>query len=218
MTQDYASNIELPEVAQRLRDADGPIVVLTHQKPDGDAFGSVVALTLALRHLSKHVAAVFAPPVTDALARFPGADAAVLHRADLPLPEKSAYVVIVDTGAKSQLGPLAPFVEQHLDRTLIIDHHLSGDVAAAWRYIDADAAACCEIVATLVDCLLAGAPPIELATQRTLNEALFLGGMTKAEFLEAFGADIFFDDQATHIGSASQRVAAGHVPHGVANE
>lgn len=51
-----------------------------------------------------------------------------------------------------------------------------------------------------------------------IDEALFLGGMTKARFLQAFGADIFFDDQATHIGTASGMVAAGHVPHGVANE
>jgi len=51
-----------------------------------------------------------------------------------------------------------------------------------------------------------------------IDEALFLGGMTKAAFLQAFGADIFFDDQATHIGKAAAMVAAGHVPHGVANE
>lgn len=51
-----------------------------------------------------------------------------------------------------------------------------------------------------------------------IDEALFLGGMSKERFLEAFGADIFFDDQASHIGRAAGRVAAGHVPHGVANE
>lgn len=51
-----------------------------------------------------------------------------------------------------------------------------------------------------------------------IDEALFLGGMTKASFLQAFGADIFFDDQATHVGKAAGMVAAGHVPHGVANE
>ena len=51
-----------------------------------------------------------------------------------------------------------------------------------------------------------------------IDEALFLGGMTKARFLRAFGADIFFDDQATHVGSAAEMVAAGHVPHGIANE
>ena len=42
--------------------------------------------------------------------------------------------------------------------------------------------------------------------------------MSKGEFLKAFGADIFFDDQAQHCHSASSHVAAGHVPCGVVNE
>lgn len=51
-----------------------------------------------------------------------------------------------------------------------------------------------------------------------IDEALFLGGLSKAEFLQAFGADIFFDDQEGHCNTASRLVATGHVPHGVANE
>jgi 5'-nucleotidase len=51
-----------------------------------------------------------------------------------------------------------------------------------------------------------------------IDEALFLGGLDKGEFLRAFGADIFFDDQRTHVESAAKHVAAGHVPHGVSNE
>jgi 5'-nucleotidase len=51
-----------------------------------------------------------------------------------------------------------------------------------------------------------------------IDEALFLGGLDKGEFLRAFGADIFFDDQRTHVESASKHVATGHVPHGIANE
>lgn len=50
-----------------------------------------------------------------------------------------------------------------------------------------------------------------------LDEALFLGGRDKGAFLEAFGADIFFDDSLHNIDSARLHVAAGHVPHGVAN-
>jgi 5'-nucleotidase len=51
-----------------------------------------------------------------------------------------------------------------------------------------------------------------------LDEALFLGGRHKGPFLQAFGADIFFDDSQHNIDSAArERVAAGHVPHGVAN-
>src|ERR1700676_3297090 len=51
-----------------------------------------------------------------------------------------------------------------------------------------------------------------------IDEALFLGGLDKGEFLRAFGADIFFDDQQTHIESAARHVATGHVPHGILNE
>jgi 5'-nucleotidase len=51
-----------------------------------------------------------------------------------------------------------------------------------------------------------------------LDEALFLGGRPKGPFLQAFGADIFFDDSPHNIDSAREHVAAGHVPHGVAND
>jgi len=51
-----------------------------------------------------------------------------------------------------------------------------------------------------------------------IDEAVFLGGLDKSEFLRTFGADIFFDDQTGHIESASRYVATGHVPHGVTND
>ena len=50
-----------------------------------------------------------------------------------------------------------------------------------------------------------------------LDEALFLGGRDKGPFLEAFGADIFFDDSHQNVENARQHVATGHVPHGVGN-
>ncbi|MGH8109731.1 MAG: 5'-nucleotidase [Arenimonas sp.] len=50
-----------------------------------------------------------------------------------------------------------------------------------------------------------------------LDEALFLGGREKGPFLQAFGADIFFDDSHHNVESARQHVATGHVPHGVSN-
>lgn len=51
-----------------------------------------------------------------------------------------------------------------------------------------------------------------------IDEALFLGGRSKGEFLKAFGADIFFDDQQVHIDSAKAHVASAHVPNGIINE
>ena len=51
-----------------------------------------------------------------------------------------------------------------------------------------------------------------------IDEAIFLGGKSKGEFLKAFGADIFFDDQTGHCESAAEHVPAAHVLHGVSNQ
>jgi len=50
-----------------------------------------------------------------------------------------------------------------------------------------------------------------------IDEAVFLGGLPKGQFLRTFGADIYFDDQQGHCESARQHVPTGHVPHGVSN-
>ena len=50
-----------------------------------------------------------------------------------------------------------------------------------------------------------------------IDESIFLGGLTKTEFLKAFRADVFFDDQQVHCNDAASHVPTGHVPHGVAN-
>ena len=51
-----------------------------------------------------------------------------------------------------------------------------------------------------------------------IDESLFLGGLDKGEFLKAFDADVFFDDQRTHCESARNHVTTGHVPNGIAND
>ena len=51
-----------------------------------------------------------------------------------------------------------------------------------------------------------------------VDEAMFLGGLGKGEFLRKFEPDFYFDDQTRHVESAAAHVPAGHVPHGVRNE
>ena len=45
-----------------------------------------------------------------------------------------------------------------------------------------------------------------------IDEAFFLGGISKSEVLKAFGAHIFFDDQEVHTLPASEVVPAARVP------
>ncbi|MBX3609727.1 MAG: 5'-nucleotidase [Hydrogenophaga sp.] len=51
-----------------------------------------------------------------------------------------------------------------------------------------------------------------------IDEAMFLGGLPKGEFLREFEPDFFFDDQTGHIEAAAQHVPAGHVAAGISNE
>lgn len=51
-----------------------------------------------------------------------------------------------------------------------------------------------------------------------LDESLFLGGLSKVDFLTAFNADVFFDDQAMHCEDTHQKVTSGQVIYGVGNE
>ena len=67
------------------------------------------------------------------------------------------------------------------------------------------------------------APAHERAIRTLMNwnievdEAMFLGGLAKGEFLREFEPDFFFDDQTGHVDSAAQHVPAGHVASGVSN-
>ena len=50
-----------------------------------------------------------------------------------------------------------------------------------------------------------------------VDEAMFLGGLAKGEFLREFEPDFFFDDQTRHVDSAAPHVPAGHVAAGITN-
>ena len=50
-----------------------------------------------------------------------------------------------------------------------------------------------------------------------VDEAMFLGGLTKGPFLRVFEPDFYFDDQITHVQSAALAGPSGHVDTGVLN-
>jgi 5'-nucleotidase len=67
------------------------------------------------------------------------------------------------------------------------------------------------------------APAHERAIRTLMNwnievdQAMFLGGLDKGEFLREFQPDFFFDDQTGHIESAARHVPSGHVASGIRN-
>ncbi len=166
---DYVSNATLAQIAAKLK-ASPRILITTHAKPDGDALGSVAALARALEQLGHTVERWIMPPLMESLRlltagtpiHFRGGD-----RDALPTGEPDA-IVVVDTGAWSQLEPMKNWLAARRDRIIGLDHHLRGDDIAALRFIDTRAAAACQIVAALIDEL--GCP-----FDQPIAEALFVG-------------------------------------------
>ncbi|MCC7192787.1 MAG: DHH family phosphoesterase [Phycisphaeraceae bacterium] len=171
---DYVSNLSR-EAAGALLVGSKRVVVTTHAKPDGDAYGAVIALTNALRRTGAETYACFMPPVHSSFRSLAGFDQAIVIEEVTQWPQADLYV-IVDTGAWSQLLPARDFLTKRLDRTLILDHHLTGGVEAAHRYIDSHAASSCEIIAELIESI---ANQTEISIDTLLDpivcEALFVG-------------------------------------------
>lgn len=167
MNASYVANTDISFVADMLGRSGQRVLLTTHAKPDGDAFGSVVAMAAAIRAKGGKPQAVLMPAVPGNFRDLKGYDLVQIHQPDLAIDEPD-LVVILDTGAWSQLAPMRSVLEPWLDRTLIVDHHLSGDVDARWRLIDGNAAACCEIVAQIIDAM--GVP-----YDPTIADALFIG-------------------------------------------
>ncbi len=168
MTESYQSNTTLAAIADRLSGVRR-IMLTTHAKPDGDALGSIVALGRALRQRDKTVEYRVLPPLPPNLVFAGDGAALVVHEgaaaADIAEPD---LIVITDTGAWSQLDALRDWLAPRRQKVIVIDHHLHGDDVAAERFVDARAAAACEIVADLIGAM-------GVAIDRPMAEALFLG-------------------------------------------
>lgn len=171
---DYVSNLSREEVTVLLVSSKR-VAVTTHAKPDGDAYGAVIALTNALRRTGVEAYACFMPPVHSSFRSLAGFDQAIVIEELTQWPQADLYV-IVDTGAWSQLLPARDFLTRRLDHTLILDHHLTGGVEAAHRYIDSSAASSCEIIAELIEAIAnQKGIAVESLLDTIVCEALFVG-------------------------------------------
>ena len=111
-----------------------------------------MAMTAALVQLDHEVMPWIVPPVSDGLRSLHGAERVCEFKGGTTFGEMDLLIVL-DTGALSQLGAVGDQVRAHLHHAMVIDHHLSGDLDAKWQYIDPQASACCEILVSLLDAM-----------------------------------------------------------------
>jgi phosphoesterase RecJ-like protein len=134
---------EIDAVVERIH-TGRRFVLSSHQRPDGDAIGSAMAAAFALRAIGKEADVVFDAPPPHFLQPFPGVDTIrVTKRVD----ETYDAAIIMECGALDRTGISG------LDRSpvLNIDHHLGNTRYGAVNWVDESAAACGELVFTLIE-------------------------------------------------------------------
>lgn len=133
---------DLQAVANALR-ANDRFVVTTHENPDGDALGSLLAATIALRSLGKDVFMYLGgvAPLPREYAFMPLDD---LHR-ELPADIDERVLVAVDCAKVDRIGP-QPEVVDRARIVIDIDHHHDNSRFGDINLIVADASSTGEVL------------------------------------------------------------------------
>jgi len=121
-------------------------LVTSHQRPDGDAIGSAFAMALALGDLDKEAKVVMDAVPPSFLQPFPSvADTLVAPT----ISETVDAVLVMECSTLARTGVTG------LERSPVIniDHHPGNAVYGTVNWIDETAAACGEMVFTLIDAL-----------------------------------------------------------------
>jgi len=140
------------------------ILVISHKDPDGDAIGSILGLTWALRKLGKHVYPACSDAVPEIYAFLPGSHEISAHSATT-----QDLIVTLDGSDATRFGDcFAPGLVA--DFTVVsIDHHVTNTRFATLNWVGPTYAATCEMVfdllpflgvtldARIATCLLTGA-------------------------------------------------------------
>ena len=144
--------MNVTETAALLRSRDR-VLLLTHVRPDGDTIGSAAALCRALRDIGKEAYLLPNPEITVTYAPY---------AAPYWAPEgwEPSFVVSVDIAALSLLPENAKAYAGCID--LAVDHHPSQEFFAAETCLEAESAACGEIVYDILRQLTPLTPEIAL--------------------------------------------------------
>jgi bifunctional oligoribonuclease and PAP phosphatase NrnA len=122
------------------------VVVSSHERPDGDAVGSSLALALALRARGVEAQVVMPAPPPPDLQPFPGVDGITIVE---EVADRFDAAVIMECSTLDRTGI------RGLDRSpvLNVDHHPGNTGYGVVNWVDESAAACGELAVALVDAL-----------------------------------------------------------------
>lgn len=180
------------QTARDLISAANRILLATHISPDGDAIGSLLGLSWALRAAGKRTVVASADGCPETFRFLPGSHEIVQQVAD-----GFDLSILLDCGDLSRVGQPVESLGRQPDFN--IDHHSTNPGFARLNFVDADAAATAELVVDLLpafglpltqpaaECLLCGVVSDTLGFRTTSTTARSLEA---AQTLMAAGADL----------------------------
>jgi phosphoesterase RecJ-like protein len=136
-------------------------LVVSHESPDGDAIGSTLALTLALRKMGKDVVAFNVDGVPANLTFLPGTESV---SCSLAADEIFDVGFLLDAGELKRAG--IP-IQEHCHLLINIDHHPHSDFGDIC-YLDTGASATAVLIYRLLDAC-------NFPLDREVAEALYVG-------------------------------------------
>jgi phosphoesterase RecJ-like protein len=142
-------------------------LVISHARPDGDAYGSTLGLGLVLRALGKDVTVTNSDGLADSFRFLPGSQ--TLVTASPTAPETDRIIIAVDCADYKRLGSAAEKWNRVPD--VNIDHHVSNPGYARINVIDPVSPATAQVLYEIIETL--GWP-----LTREIASNLYVGLMT----------------------------------------
>lgn len=131
----------LSDLRERI-EAATDIVIVSHDRPDGDAIGSSLALGLILEKLGKAVTIANRDPVPESLAFLPGSGK--IRR--LTEAGRSGLLVVLDSAGKDRIASDFWELVAGIPVTINLDHHVSNTRFGDLVHVDAEAPATGQLV------------------------------------------------------------------------
>jgi phosphoesterase RecJ-like protein len=143
-------NPDLIASFQKLCAAHDRFLVISHVRPDGDAYGSTLGLALCLQALGKDVQVVNADGLSPLFQFLPGSAGLT---AKLPaVPEPDRLIIAVDCADQKRLGAFTEAWQRTPD--VNIDHHISNPgYATQVNLIDAESPATAQVLYEIITAL-----------------------------------------------------------------
>lgn len=144
-------NIDFQKAIELINKSNN-VLITTHARPDGDACGSLIAISDILTALGKKVKSIMLSPVPKWY-EFLFTEKVPLLGEDISTDQLNQgqfgefdLIIIVDTNSYSQLPKFDDYLKLNEKPVLVIDHHITADGLGSVELIDTTAAATALIV------------------------------------------------------------------------